>query len=141
MMSKATCTLFFAIVMVAGCAPRPQADTEPAPSAPVLYFDLAIPRPFQSELLGWKDDTPGYRRYADGFEDGWWMCVQNYIDDIGYQSKPIDAIANGHGEFVDGFSNGYWNADRQIQWNIKTFGPERTHAYLVDITATIMDKL
>ena len=34
--------------------------------------------------------------------------------------------------------DGYRNAERQIQRNIRTFGPERTHAYLVEITANVM---
>lgn len=126
------------MLVLAGCAGQREARVEPAPVGPVLYFELEIPRQFQAELHGWKRGTPGYQRYIDGFTNGWRMCVSNHAKDISYQSKRIDAIANGHMQFICGFSDGYWNAEGQIQRNIKTFGPECTHAYLVEITANAM---
>ena len=95
-------------------------------------------RAYQDEVRGWHSEMSGCQRYMEGFEMGWWRCVDNYRRDIGYQSSRSDYIVSGWGQFIGGFSNGYRNAERQIRRNIKTFGPERTHAHLLDITANVM---
>jgi hypothetical protein len=130
--------VLLAAVVLSGCVSQRQAAVEPAPEEPVLYFDLEVPGAFQSEVHGWSHGMSGCQRYMEGFTMGWWRCVDDYRRDINYQSTRADYIVSGWGEFISGFSEGYRSAERQIEWNIKTFGPERTHAYLVEITANIM---
>lgn len=129
--------LFVALALT-GCAARQEARVQPVPAKPALYYELEIPRAFQEEVRGWSSRMSGCQRYMEGFKMGWWRCVDNYRRDIHYQSTRSDQIVSGRGEFIGGFSNGYRNAEEQIQRNIKTFGPERTHAYLAEITANVM---
>ena len=126
------------VVALAGCAGRQEARVEPQPTEPAMYFELEIPRQFQSELRGWTNDLAGCQRYMSGFERGWWRCVDNHVRDIGYQTTASDTSVNGWGEYIGGFCDGYASAKDQIRWNIRRFGPERTHAYLVEITEDVM---
>lgn len=130
--------LLLVVLVLAGCAARQQAAVEPEPAGPVLYYELEIPKAFQDDVRGWSSGMSGCQRHMQGFKMGWWRCIDNYRRDIGYQSSQSDYIVSGRGEFIGGFDNGYRNAEEQIQRNIKTFGPDRTHAYLLDITANVM---
>jgi hypothetical protein len=126
------------IGVLAGCTGPDAARVEPQPTEPVMRFDLEIPREYQAELRGWTNELSACQRYMDGFERGWWQCVDNYLGDIGYRTTPADTQVNGWGEFIGGFCDGYASAERQIQSNIRRFGAERTHAYLVEITEDVM---
>ncbi|MBN1919031.1 MAG: hypothetical protein JW889_14080 [Verrucomicrobia bacterium] len=101
------------VVTLAGCAGRQAAHVEPRPAGPVMSYDMEIPRRYQTELRGWTNGFSDCQRYMEAYGIGW-------------DSE------------VCGWSDGYTSAEDQIQRNIKTFGPERTHAYLVEITEDVM---
>ena len=67
------------------------------------------------------------------FRQGYWDCIERYIEDINYVSKKSDSYANGWLSEIAGYGDGYVAARRDVQKNIKRFGKERTAKYLKEI--------
>lgn len=120
------------LFLISGCATQKQ---------PELYYGISVPKQYQAELYCWESGIAGAQRYLNGFEQGWWNCVELYAQDIRHVSTWGDTIANGWPQFISGVEDGHLNAELQIKRNIRIFGEKRTLEYLQELLMTLDERM
>ena len=90
--------------------------------------ETKVPKQFRN-AVGWQSHSE-YQNYVDGFNKGYWKCIQNHVNDIDYKDTESDKIIIGHGSTIGGYSDGYEQAQKEIEKNISVFGKETTHQFI-----------
>jgi hypothetical protein len=98
-----------------------------------MSYAIDVPRDYRSGRVV-EYDTSDCERYVDGYEQGWWHCVRLYRDDIDYQFRATDCMANGWESFIVGSDDGFGDAHSRVQGNIRRFGKRATHEHLVALS-------
>jgi len=115
------------LLALAGCSTPNQPEIGRA--------DIHVPKMFHADS-GWIDRAPSqHERYLQMFREGYWDCINRYVESIDYVPKASDSYANGWMSEVAGYSDGYFAAMQDVQKNIMRFGKQRTAAYLKSIAA------
>ena len=70
--------------------------------------------------------------YTSWYEDGWWACMRKNVEDIdSYQQPDNLSFATGSRARICGYTDGYRDAKQSISANIRRYGKEIFHQYLI----------
>lgn len=99
-------------------------------SAPVLVHDtVRVPLRFQV-ARGGVGDISDHERYLAAYEDSWWRCLANYLEDIEYHPTETEKAGNGWPSEWEGGADGFNDAERQVESLIRRFGKAKTREAL-----------
>ena len=106
-------------------------------SAPVLVHDtVRVPVRFQG-ARGAAGDISDHERYLAAYEDGWWQCLANYLEDIDYHPTETEKAGNGWPSEWEGRADGFNDAERQVESLIRRFGKTKTREALKKMLCSI----
>lgn len=123
---KLSVIIIFLSIFITGCA------TSQGPNIYVGFEEVRIPPEYRTRR-GCSWATSYHEMYLTAYEDGWWLCVGNYVKNIDHKRNQSELNVNGWMPRIDGFGKGYCDAERSIEKNIRKFGKKATHEYLTII--------